>query len=388
MFDTMTLTKAVGALCGSLLILLFGSWAADVIYHGGGHGEGYEQAYTIDTGEEEADAEEEEAGPDFAELFASADTGSGERVFNKCKACHSLEEGENRVGPSLYGVVGRKVDAIEGFAYSGALEKAADVWTPENLDHYLTKPSAFAPGTIMSFAGLSSIEDRANVIAFLDQTDGDTYQMDAAEAGDEPAVEAEPEPETEEAMAEEPAGEPEAAAEEEAPEEAAADEPAEEAPAEEAPAEEAAMTEEAADEAPAEPATAEEPAEEPKVDEAAAEPAAEEPASGFAAMVAAADPEEGKKVYRQCQACHVADKEQNRVGPHLVDIVGREVASVDDFSYSDALIGLGGEWTLDRLNEYLEKPRDFAPGNKMTFAGLRKEEQRASVIAYLQSLDE
>ena len=373
MFDTMTLTKTVGALCGSLLILLFGSWAAEAIYHGGGgHGDDHEQAYVIDTGEEEAEAAEEEAGPDFAELFVNADTGKGERVFNKCKACHSLEEGDNRVGPYLHGVVGRTVDAVDGFAYSGSLEAAAEVWTPENLNEFLTKPSAFAPGTIMSFAGLKSIEDRANLIAFLDQTDGDTYQMDAAagEATEEPAAEAEEaaaEPATEEAPAEE------------ATEEPMADEPAEEA---EAPA----ATEEAA---------ADEPADEPAAEEAAAEePAAEEPAaeeeaaSGFAAMVAAADPADGAKVYRQCKACHVADAEQNRVGPHLVGVVGREVAVVEGFSYSDALTGLGGEWTLDRLNEYLAKPRDFAPGNKMTFSGLRKEEQRASVIAYLQSLAE
>jgi len=384
MFDTMTLTKTVGALCGSLLILLFGSWAAEAIYRsGGGHGDGYEQAYRIDTGEEEAEAVEEEAGPGFAELFANADTGKGERVFNKCKACHSLEEGDNRVGPYLYGVVGRQVDAVDGFAYSGSLEAAAEVWTPENLDHFLAKPSSFAPGTIMSFAGLSSIEDRANVIAFLDQTDGDTYRMDAAtDIAEEPAAEAE----AEEAKAEEPA--------EEAPaEDAAAEEPAEEEQAAEAEADTPAATEEASAEEPAgEPAAEEMAAKEPAADEPAEETAAQdggsEPASGFAALVAAADPAEGEKVYRQCKACHVADEEQNRVGPHLVNIVGREVAAVDGFSYSDALIGLGGEWTLDRLNEYLEKPRDFAPGNKMTFSGLRKEEQRAAVIAYLQSLAE
>lgn len=363
MFDTMTLTKTVGALCGSLLILLFGSWAAEAIYHGGGgHGDDHhQQAYVIDTGEEEAGAAEEEAGPDFAELFVNADTGKGERVFNKCKACHSLEEGDNRVGPYLHGVVGRTVDAVDGFAYSGSLEAAAEVWTPENLNEFLTKPSAFAPGTIMSFAGLKSIEDRANLIAFLDQTDGDTYQMDAAtsDTTEEPAAE--------EASAEEPAAEETPA--EEATEESIADEPAEEA------------------ETPA--ATEEAEAEEPAAEEAAAEePAAEEAASGFAAMVAAADPADGEKVYRQCKACHVADAETNRVGPHLVGVVGREVAAVEGFSYSDALTGLGGEWTLERLDAWLEKPRDFAPGNKMTFSGLRKEEQRASVIAYLQSLAE
>ncbi len=323
MFDTMTLTKTVGALCGSLLILLFGGWAAEAIYHGGGgHGDGHEQAYRIDTGEEEAEAaEEEEAGPGFAELFASADTGKGERVFNKCKACHTVEEGDNRVGPHLYGVVGRQVDAVDGFAYSGALEEAAEVWTPENLDHFLAKPSSFAPGTIMSFAGLSSVEDRANVIAFLDQTDGDTYQMDAAaDTAEEPAAEAEAEEASEEAAAEEPA------------EEAMAEEPAQEAEAEAPEATQEAAAKEPAEEPAAEEMAADEPAAEEPAEEAPAQDGGSEPASGFAALVAAADPAEGEKVYRQCKACHVADEEQNRVGPHLVDIVGREVAGLDDFS--------------------------------------------------------
>ncbi|MBZ0123914.1 MAG: c-type cytochrome, partial [Roseovarius sp.] len=329
MFDTMTLTKTVGALCGSLLILLFGGWAAEAIYHGGGgHGDGHEQAYRIDTGEEEAEAAEEEAGPDFAELFANADTGKGERVFNKCKACHTVEEGENRVGPHLYGVVGRQVDAVDGFAYSGALEEAAEIWTPENLDHFLAKPSSFAPGTIMSFAGLSSAEDRANVIAFLDRTDGDTYRMDAdTDSAQEPAAE----PEAEEPKAGEAA--------EEATEEAATEEPAEEAEADTPAATEEASADEPAEEPAAEEMAAKEPAADEPAEEAAAQDGGSEPASGFAALVAAADPAEGEKVYRQCKACHVADEEQNRVGPHLVGIVGREVAAVDGFSYSDALIG-------------------------------------------------
>lgn len=129
-------------------------------------------------------------------------------------------------------------------------------------------------------------------------------------------------------------------------------------------------------------ATEEQPAEEAAAEE---EPAAEE-ASGFAAMVASADPAEGQKVYRKCQACHVADKEQNRVGPHLVGLVGREIASVEGFRYSDALSGLEGEWTYDELSAWLENTKDYAPGNKMSFAGLKDEADRAAVIAYIESL--
>jgi cytochrome c len=174
MFDTMTLTKVGGALCGSLLVFLLGNWAAESLYHvgGGGHGDEVHQAYVIDTGASEADSgAEKDAGPDFATLYAAADVAAGAKVFSKCKACHKIEAGVNATGPSLHGVVGRKVDAEPGFAYSGKLEEAADVWTPENLSHFLENPKGFAPGTKMSFAGLKKIEDRANLIAYLDTLD-------------------------------------------------------------------------------------------------------------------------------------------------------------------------------------------------------------------------
>ena len=173
MFDTMTLTKGVAALCSTLLVFMLGGWAAELIYHGaGGHGE-HEQAYVIPVegaeGEEEMVAEEEVP---FEELFAMADAGAGEAVFRNCRACHQLEAGANGTGPYLYGVVGRPVDAAEGFSYSGALEEVADVWTPENLFHFLEDPRGWAPGTSMAFNGLRSAEDRVNLIAYLDSIDG------------------------------------------------------------------------------------------------------------------------------------------------------------------------------------------------------------------------
>ncbi|WP_099824435.1 c-type cytochrome [Oceaniglobus indicus] len=170
MFDTMTLTKAVGALCGMFLIFLLGGWVAESLYHVGGHGD-ENQAYVIDTGEDEgADEAEAEAAdePPVEELLASADIGSGERTFNKCKACHKLGAGENGTGPTLHNIIDRPVDSIEGFNYSGALEQVADVWSYENLYHFLEDPKGWAPGTKMSFAGLPKPQDRANVIAYLE----------------------------------------------------------------------------------------------------------------------------------------------------------------------------------------------------------------------------
>lgn len=167
MFDTMTMTKVVGAFCGTFLIYLLGGWAAETIYHGGGgHGEG-EQAYVIEV---ESDAAEEEVVEeiDFAVVMASASAADGEGLWRNCRSCHALEPGVNGVGPTLYGVVGRAVDAVDGYNYSGALEQVADVWTPEHLNGFLENPGEYAPGTAMGYKGMRDVQDRANLIAYLD----------------------------------------------------------------------------------------------------------------------------------------------------------------------------------------------------------------------------
>ncbi|QFU07603.1 Cytochrome c-552 [Rhodobacteraceae bacterium THAF1] len=174
MFDTMTLTKIVGSFCGALLIFLLGSWAAEEIYHVGGHGDGHDgeitQAYSIPVEDDGAEAEAEPEVP-FEEVFASADAGAGERVFGKCRACHQIN-GTDAVGPHLNGVVGREVASVGGFNYSGALGEQAEAWDPEVLNAFLIDPQGWAPGTTMSFNGLPNIEDRANLIAYLDSLEG------------------------------------------------------------------------------------------------------------------------------------------------------------------------------------------------------------------------
>lgn len=175
MFNTMTITKASGALIGALLALLLLFWAGSWLYHvgpSGGHGEGEEvaQAYTIPVEESagggEAEAEEQ---IDFGALMAAADAAKGEKVFGKCKACHKLD-GTDGTGPHLNGVVGRAVASIGGFGYSDPMvAHAAEApnWTPEALQEFLASPKGVVPGTKMSFAGLPKPEDRANLIAYL-----------------------------------------------------------------------------------------------------------------------------------------------------------------------------------------------------------------------------
>jgi cytochrome c len=98
---------------------------------------------------------------------ADGDATHGKQVFQQCSICHSTEAGEQKLGPSLFDVVGRKAGSEQGFRYSSALQKLGDVtWTPDQLDKWLQGPSKMAPGTAMAFQ-LSSDKDRADVIAYL-----------------------------------------------------------------------------------------------------------------------------------------------------------------------------------------------------------------------------
>jgi len=98
-----------------------------------------------------------------------------------------------------------------------------------------------------------------------------------------------------------------------------------------------------------------------------------------------ADLKRGEKLYRKCKTCHYLDKEKNKIGPHLVGIFGRKAGSVAGFKYSDAMKASGITWDEKTIDEYLTKPKAFIPGNKMTFAGLKKAEDRADLIAYMKS---
>ncbi len=117
----------------------------------------------------------------------------------------------------------------------------------------------------------------------------------------------------------------------------------------------------------------------------AAAPAAELPPIG--PLLAAADPTKGQQLAKACAACHDFTKGgPNKVGPNLWDIVGRARGTVAGYAYSASMKTVGGEWTVEHLNAYLAKPRQAVPGNKMAYAGMAKPEDRAAVIAYLQSL--
>ena len=201
----------------------------------------------------------------------------------------------------------------------------------------MAKPKDYIPGTKMSFAGLKKTSDRANLIAYL-RTLADTpaplptqAEIDAVNQALEAAKQA--------AMkAVEAAAKPVAAA----------------------------VTE---------------------VKQATAAAAAAPPVD-IAAMIGKADADKGKRVFNKCKACHTVDKgDKNGIGPNLWNVINAKKAAHDGFKYSKALVAMGDTaWTYENLNAFLLKPRDYAKGTKMTFAGLRKDSDRANVIAYLRTL--
>ncbi len=172
-------------------------WAlfAGIVALGGGivatkiiHSERPEPLGYVIAGVEEEGEGAAAAGPGLNTLLASADVAAGEKVFAKCIACHTINQGgANGIGPNLYATVNETIATGKGgFAFSDALKKKGGAWTFEALDHWLASPREFANGTKMSFAGLSKPEDRANIIAYLN-AQGSNIPLPAADAAPAPA---------------------------------------------------------------------------------------------------------------------------------------------------------------------------------------------------------
>lgn len=147
--------------------------------------------YVVEGVEEEASAgAPAEAVKPVAFYLASADPAKGEQVFKKCAACHNADNGgANALGPNLWGVLGEEIGkGAKGFAFSDALAGKGGNWDWDKLNEWLTSPKKFAPGTKMTFAGLSKPEERADVIAFLNQHSNSPLPMPAAPAADAAAA--------------------------------------------------------------------------------------------------------------------------------------------------------------------------------------------------------
>jgi cytochrome c len=121
-----------------------------------------------------------------------------------------------------------------------------------------------------------------------------------------------------------------------------------------------------------------------KVGDATTNQASSESQVDISTLLASGNVELGKKIFKKCAACHsVAEDGKNKIGPKLYNVVGRGIGSISGYKYSKALASYGKEWSFEELNSFLIKPASWIKGNKMGFVGLKKEEDRASVILYL-----
>jgi len=132
------------------------------------------------------------------------------------------------------------------------------------------------------------------------------------------------------------------------------------------------------------PASQEAPAEEETTAEVEA-PVAEEPAIDVAFADLTGDAAAGETIFVQCKTCHLLEEGKNGVGPSLYGVIGRAAGSIEGFNYSDANAGSGITWTPDIMFEYLEAPREYLPGTRMAYPGLKDAQDRADLIAYLET---
>ena len=170
--DSFELNKIIAAILMVALLIIGIGKLSNVIFHvekpeTPGYSVEVEQATVISSEESSQPAEDK---IDIAALIAMGDIATGEKVFKKCAACHSIVKGgKNNIGPALYNVVGRDVGAISDYKYSKALAAYGKAWTFEELNGYLLKPAKWIKGTKMAFAGLRKEKDRASVILYLNQ---------------------------------------------------------------------------------------------------------------------------------------------------------------------------------------------------------------------------
>ena len=169
--DSFELNKIIAAiLMVALLVIGLGKIADSVFYVKKPKNPGYKvevESQLVSNTSQSAEAVEK---IDIAAIMALGDVVSGEKIFKKCAACHSINKGgKNKIGPALYNVVGRVVGGLDDYKYSKALASYGKEWTFEELNGFLKKPASYIKGTKMSYAGLRKEKDRASIIKYLNQ---------------------------------------------------------------------------------------------------------------------------------------------------------------------------------------------------------------------------
>jgi cytochrome c len=170
--DSFEINKIVAAILMVALLIIGIGKLSDIIFHvekpkTPGYAVDVEQAIATNV---ETGSKTIEEKIDIAALMAIGDIVTGEKVFKKCAACHSIVKGgKNNIGPALYNVVGRQIGSVNDYKYSKALSEYGKEWSFEELNGYLIKPAKWIKGTKMAFAGLRKEKDRASVIMYLNQ---------------------------------------------------------------------------------------------------------------------------------------------------------------------------------------------------------------------------
>ena len=170
--DSFEINKIVAAvLMVALLVIGIGKISDVIFYVKKPKTPGYTVEIEQITSTSEIETNVTENKVDIAALMAMGDVVSGEKIFKKCAACHSIvKDGKNKIGPALYNVVGRKVGGVSDYKYSKALASYEKSWTFEELNGFLLKPAKWIKGTKMAYAGLRKEKDRASVIKYLNQS--------------------------------------------------------------------------------------------------------------------------------------------------------------------------------------------------------------------------
>jgi cytochrome c len=186
--ESFEINKILGALLGTCLVLVSVHIASGAIFAPAPPAKpGYEIAVKAEQPAGGAAAAPTEV--PIENMLASATVDHGAQVAKQCGACHNFQEGQGaKVGPDLYGVVGRPVASVAGFNYSPALKAKGGTWTFDALNAWLTKPSAYAPGTAMTFAGLSNEKQRADVIDYLDSLSANPVPLPKPQTAAAPAA--------------------------------------------------------------------------------------------------------------------------------------------------------------------------------------------------------
>ena len=169
MKDALLINKVAAGLIGAMLLAMVAGSLSGILYHPETLAE---NAYPIevDTASASTQVAAAPAGPEpVSPLLASADVAKGLKLFKKCAACHTYEQGAaHKQGPNLWNIVNRDKGSVGDFGgYSKAITEAEGGWTYESLNQFLVKPKKYLPGTVMNFGGFKKASDRANIIAFL-----------------------------------------------------------------------------------------------------------------------------------------------------------------------------------------------------------------------------